>query len=95
MDLMACDVVLFFGALDFAYQSEKHFFLYDSVEFNSSAFELGLRLGYAFSDAKYEVALFGRNILDAEIVRNGIDFNNLTGMMNDPRIIGVEFLARF
>ncbi|MCJ7753485.1 MAG: TonB-dependent receptor, partial [Thermoanaerobaculales bacterium] len=85
----------FFGSLDFAYQSEKHFFLYDSVEFNSSAFELGLRLGYAFSDAKYEVALFGRNILDAEIVRNGIDFNNLTGMMNDPRIIGVEFVARF
>ena len=85
----------FFGSLDFAYQSEKHFFLYDSVEFNSSAFELGLRLGYAFSNAKYEVALFGRNILDAEIIRNGIDFNNLTGMMNDPRIIGVEFVARF
>jgi iron complex outermembrane receptor protein len=85
----------FFGSLDFAYQSEKHFFLYDSVEFNSSAFELGMRLGYAFSDAKYEVALFGRNILDAEIIRNGIDFNNLTGMMNDPRIIGVEFVAHF
>ncbi len=85
----------FFGSLDFAYQSEKHFFLYDSVEFNSSAFELGLRLGYAWHDTKYEVALFGRNILDAEIVRNGIDFNNLTGMMNDPRIIGVEFLVKF
>ncbi len=85
----------FFGSLDFAYHSEKHFFLYDSVEFNSSAFELGMRLGYAFSNAKYEVALFGRNILDAEIIRNGIDFNNLTGMMNDPRIIGIEFLAKF
>ncbi len=85
----------FFGSLDWAYHSEKHFFLYDSVEFNSSAFELGMRLGYAFSDAKYEVALFGRNILDAEIIRNGIDFNNLTGMMNDPRIIGIEFLAKF
>ncbi len=85
----------FFGSLDWAYHSEKHFFLYDSVEFNSSAFELGMRLGYAFHNTKYEVALFGRNILDAEIIRNGIDFNNLTGMMNDPRIIGIEFLAKF
>jgi iron complex outermembrane receptor protein len=85
----------FFGSLDFAYQSEKHFFLYDSVEFNSSAFELGARLGYAWNNAMYEVAVFGRNILDAEIVRNGIDFNNLTGMMNDPRIIGLEFVAKF
>jgi len=85
----------FFGSLDFAYQSEKHFFLYDSVEFNSSAFELGARLGYAWNNARYEVALFGRNILDAEIIRNGIDFNNLVGMMNDPRIIGLEFVANF
>jgi iron complex outermembrane receptor protein len=85
----------FFGTLDWAYQSEKHFFLYDSVEFVSNAFELGLRLGYAWNLARYEVALFSRNITDAEIVRNGIDFNNLTGMMNDPRIIGVEFVARF
>ena len=29
------------------------------------------------------------------IIRNGIDFNNLTGMMNDPRIIGLEFVANF
>ncbi len=85
----------FFGSLDWAYHSEKHFFLYDSVEFNSTAFELGLRLGYAWHDTKYEVALFSRNILDAEIIRNGIDFNNLTGMMNDPRVIGVEFLVKF
>jgi iron complex outermembrane receptor protein len=85
----------FFGSLDFAYQSEKHFFLYDSVEFVSSAFELGARLGYAWNNSQYEIALFGRNILDAEIIRNGIDFNNLTGMMNDPRIIGVEFVAKF
>ena len=84
-----------FGSLDFVYQSEKHFFLYDSVEFVSNAFELGLRLGYAWNYARYEVALFSRNLTDAEIVRNGIDFNNLTGMMNDPRIIGVEFVARF
>ena len=85
----------FFGSLDFAYHSDKHFFLYESKEFNSDAFELGMRLGYAWNQTKYEVAIFGRNILDAEIIRNGIDFNNLTGMMNDPRIIGVEFAAKF
>jgi len=85
----------FFGSLDFAYHSEKHFFLYESKEFNSDAFEVGLRLGYAWHNAMYEVALWGRNIFDAEIIRNGIDFNNLTGMMNDPRIIGVEFVAKF
>ena len=33
--------------------------------------------------------------LDEEIVQNGIDFNNLTGMTNDPRQIGLEFVARF
>ena len=41
------------------------------------------------------MALFGRNILDAEIVEGGIDFDNLTGMTNEPRTIGLEFIARF
>jgi len=85
----------FFATLDWTYQSEKHFFLYDSVEFNSDAFELGLRLGYAWNQSHYEVAIFSRNITDTEIIRNGIDFNNLTGMMNDPRIVGAEFVVRF
>ncbi len=85
----------FFGTLDWAYHSEKHFFLYDTLEFKANSFELGLRLGYAWNLAKYEVALFSRNITDAEIIRNGIDFDNLTGMTNDPRIIGVEIVARF
>ncbi len=85
----------FFGVLDWAYYSEKNFFLYESEEFQSDSLEFGLRLGYAWSQAKYEVALFGRNIFDEEIVRGGIDFNNLTGMMNDPRTIGIEFVGRF
>jgi iron complex outermembrane receptor protein len=85
----------FFGTLDWAYYSEKQFFLYESEEFKSDSFELGFRLGYAWDAAKYEFALWSRNLLDEEIVRNGIDFNNLTGMMNDPRTIGVEFIGRF
>jgi len=86
---------LFFGSLDWAYYSEKQFFLYESKEFSGDSFEVGLRVGYAFSQAKYEVALYGRNIADAEIIRGGIDFSNNVGFTNDPRIIGVEFVARF
>ncbi len=85
----------FFGSFDWAYSSDKSFFLYESKEFHSDSLEFGLRLGYGWNDGKYEVALFGRNILDAKILQGGIDFDNLTGMMNDPRIIGVEFNAKF
>ncbi|MCU0291835.1 MAG: TonB-dependent receptor [Thermoanaerobaculaceae bacterium] len=85
----------FFGSLDWAYFSEKNFMLYESEEFRSDGLEVGLRLGYGWSSGKYEVALFGRNILDAEIVEGGIDFNNLTGMTNEPRTVGLEFVARF
>jgi iron complex outermembrane receptor protein len=86
---------LFFGSLDWAYYSEKQFFLYESKEFSGDSFEVGLRVGYAFSQAKYEVALYGRNIADKEIIRGGIDFSNNVGFTNDPRIVGVEFVARF
>jgi iron complex outermembrane receptor protein len=85
----------FFGTLDWAYYSEKQFFLYESEEFEDDSFELGLRVGYGWNQARYEIALFGRNILDEEIVRGGIDFNNLVGFTNDPRMIGIEFVAHF
>jgi len=85
----------FFAALDWAYYSEKQFMLYESAEFKDDSLEIGLRLGYGWHQAKYEIALFSRNLLDEKIVRGGIDFNNLTGFTNDPRIIGVEFVGRF
>ena len=85
----------FFGALDWAYFSDKNFFLYESEEFHSDGLEVGLRLGYGFGDGKYEVALWGRNILDEEYVEGGIDFNNLTGYTNEPMRVGLEFVARF
>ena len=81
--------------MDWAYYSEKQFFLYESEEFRGDGIELGLRLGYALKSLGYEVAVYGRNITDEEIVQNGIDFNNLTGMTNDPRIIGIELVTRF
>jgi iron complex outermembrane receptor protein len=85
----------FFGALDWAYFSDKSFFLYESEEFHSDGLEVGLRLGYGFAGGKYELALWGRNILDEEYVEGGIDFNNLTGYMNEPMRVGLEFVARF
>jgi len=39
--------------------------------------------------------LFGRNITDTMRVVGGIDFNNLTGFLNEPRTVGVELIARF
>jgi iron complex outermembrane receptor protein len=85
----------FFGTLDWAYYSEKNFFMYESVEFKDDSLEFGLRLGYGWNQGKYEVALFSRNLTDAKIARGGIDFNNLTGFTNDPRIVGIEFFGRF
>lgn len=84
---------VFIGSLDWAYYDEKSFFLYESKEFRADGLEFGLRFGYAFGD--YEIGLYGRNVTDELIVRNGIDFNNLTGMTNDPRLWGLEFVARF
>lgn len=66
-----------------------------SAEFHAAAFEAGLRFGYLFGAGKYKVSLFSRNLTDAKIVQNGIDFDNLTGMTNDPRITGVDFTIRF
>ncbi len=86
----------FFVFTDWAYRSEVNFFLYESVEFTGkSLLEGGLRLGYSWDYGNYEVAAFGRNITDETRVVGGIDFNNLTGFLNEPRTVGVELTARF
>jgi iron complex outermembrane recepter protein len=86
---------VFKASTDWAYHSQKSFFLYQSKEFNGDSFELGARISYAFQKGRFEAALFGRNLLDAKIVQNGIDFDNLTGMTNEPRMIGVEVVTKF
>ncbi|KRA45130.1 TonB-dependent receptor [Pseudoxanthomonas sp. Root630] len=81
---------------DWAYRSEVNFFLYDSIEFTGkSSLEGGLRIGYGWDYGNYEVALYGRNITDQTRIVGGIDFNNLTGFLNEPRTVGVEFNAKF
>jgi iron complex outermembrane receptor protein len=81
---------------DWVYRSKVNFFLYDSVEFTGKALtEGGVRVGYVWGNGKYEAALFGRNITDQIRIVGGIDFNNLTGFINEPRTWGVQFRASF
>jgi iron complex outermembrane receptor protein len=85
-----------FAYTDWAYRSKVNFFLYESTEFTGKKLvEGGLRVGYNWSEGKYEAALFSRNITDEEVAVGGIDFDNLTGFLNEPRILGVQFKAKF
>ncbi|MCD9030621.1 TonB-dependent receptor [Luteimonas sp. Y-2-2-4F] len=86
----------FFVFTDWAYRSEVNFFLYESAEFTGKAtLEGGLRAGYLWEGGDRELALFGRNITDTTRVVGAIDFNNLTGFLNEPRTWGLEFTTRF
>ena len=80
---------------DWAFQGPTNFFLYESREFNSDTqFEGGLRIGYAKQDGSLEIAAFARNITDEDNVKGGIDFNNNTAFVNEPRIIGLSLRTR-
>lgn len=81
---------------DWAYRSKVNFFLYESAEYQDKRLlEGGLRVGYRAPESAWEVAGFARNILNDRSLEGGIDFNNLTGFVNDPRTMGVEVKAKF
>ncbi|WP_246312508.1 TonB-dependent receptor [Pseudaquabacterium terrae] len=81
---------------DWSYRSKINFFLYEAVEFTGKPLtEGGLRIGYIWGNGKYEAAVFGRNITDQVRAVGGIDFNNLTGFINDPRTWGAQFKMSF
>lgn len=81
----------FYVYTDWAYQGETSLFLYDSIEFKTDEnVEGGLRVGYENFANNYSIALFGRNITNEHNVKGAIDFNNLTGIVNSPRIFGIE-----
>ena len=85
-----------FAYTDWAYRSEVNFFLYESTEFTGKELlEGGLRVGYNWSEGKYEAALFGRNITDEEVAVGAIDFNNLTGFLNEPQHLGRAVQGEF
>lgn len=79
---------------DWAYQGATNLFLYESEEFHTDGqFEGGLEIGYAALDGSFELAAFVRNLTDEDNVKGGIDFNNNTAFVNDPRTFGIA--ARF
>ncbi len=93
MPVQGGDLVLL---TDVVYRSKINFFLYESPEFTGKALtEVGLRAGYNFGNGKYEAAAFVRNLANTIRVVGGIDFNNLTGFINEPRTFGVSFKANF
>mgnify|MGYP006081122161 FL=1 len=81
---------------DWYYRSRIQFFLYDSVEFSDdNLIEGGLRFGYRSSNGRLDVAAFVRNITNNTSATGGIDFNNLTAYVNEPRIFGIEVGTKF
>jgi iron complex outermembrane recepter protein len=85
-----------FAFTDWSYQGDTNLFLYESKEFQTDGqYEGGFRAGWRRQDAGLEVALFGRNITDEENVQGGIDFNNLTGFTNEPRVLGISVSSEF
>lgn len=79
---------------DWAYRSKVQFFLYRSVEFSDdNMLEGGLRVGYRTD--KFDIAAYARNITNDVSAVSGIDFNNLTAMVNEPRIFGIEAGFKF
>ncbi len=81
---------------DMSYRSELNFFLDEEREFTGPAlYQLGVRLGYSWHDKKYELAAFCRNCSNEIRVTGGINFENFTGFINDPRIVGGQFTMKF
>lgn len=81
---------------DWNYRSKVNFFLYTSKEFQSdSKLEGGLKLGYVSDDEKLGIAVFGRNITNEKSLEGAIDFNNLTGIVNQAPFYGVELTSKF
>ena len=84
------------ASTDWAYRSHIRFFLYESMEYADDwLLEGGVRLACLLPYADIEVALIGRNILNDTSPTGGIDFNNLTGYVNEPRFWSVEMVRRF
>ncbi|MCU6499709.1 TonB-dependent receptor [Rugamonas sp. A1-17] len=86
----------FYAYTDWTYRSSYNFFLYEAPEYKAkSLVEGGVRAGYKWGNGKYEAALFGRNITDKRVIIGAIDFDNLTGMLNEPRTWGGTFKVNF
>ncbi len=95
-DIPFPDGTKLYAYTDWTYRSSMNLFLYAATEFVAPALtEGGLRIGYTWAGGKYDVAAFCRNCTNEIRVIGGIDFENTTGFINDPRIIGAQFRAKF
>ena len=83
-----------FGTTDWSYRSSANIFLYESVEFETEAQVLGgVRAG--FRKGPWEIAGYARNITNTIGTVSAIDFNNLSGIFNQPRTYGIEIGWRY
>ncbi len=88
------DTTEIYASTDWSFRSSVDFFLYKAVEYDSQTLLQGnLRIGYVDNDHGYEVAFFVHNLLDQVRATGAIDFDTITGFVNDPRTFGGE--ARF
>jgi iron complex outermembrane receptor protein len=85
-----------YAIADWVYRDEINYVLYEAAEYTGDALgELGLRIGYNWADGQQDISVFGRNITDEEQNIYTIDFNNLTGVINDPATWGIEYQYRY
>jgi iron complex outermembrane recepter protein len=81
---------------DLTTRSQMNLTLYESKEFVAQPLtQVGLRLGYTWENDKYDVAAFCRNCANQIRIIGAIDFDDATGFINDPRIFGAQFRAKF
>jgi hypothetical protein len=79
----------FYAMTDWDYRSSYNMFLYEAREYKAKPLvQGGLRAGYKWGDGKYELAAYARNITNRIQVVAAIDFDNLTGILNEPRTFG-------
>jgi len=85
-----------FVQTDWAYKAAYNMFLYEAKEYRAKAMlEGGLRAGYGWGNGQYEVAAYVRNLTNRQQLIAAIDFNNLTGIINEPRSYGIQFRATY
>lgn len=78
-----------FASTDWSFRSDSNIFLYEATEFTAeSRWEGGAALGYR--KGSWSAKAFVRNLTDEVGTVSAIDFNNLSGIFNQPRIYGIE-----
>lgn len=85
-----------YAVTDLAYRGKYNFFLYQAREYVAKPLlDVGLRGGFKWGAGRYDVAAFVRNAKNNIELVNAIDFNNMTGVVSEPRIVGAQFKVTF